>query len=201
MKHYKEQDVLASIKQNIYDNILKIDIKDVQEEIYQLPYVKNVKISKVFPRTLKIEIEEKEPTYIVSYFSKFLLLDNEYKVLEIVEEYKLKDTEFLIKSVEIRKGIKPNDYIADEFIFTFKTAKKINDTFNLKVEDEKIKNIDFKDNKIILELHSEVLVSIRNEENFDYQMRSLNEILKKNKNKNIYIDMTTDIPFSKDKKY
>ncbi len=198
IKHYKKEDVISCIKQDMYNNILKIDIAQMQKDIYTLPYVKKVKISKFFPSTLNVEIEEKEASFItINEENKYVLLDENCKVLEILDKYDIDENNYLISGVELDLKLKPNDTLNTLITYQFKTAKKIQNKFNERVENNKISLIDFKNKQITITINN-ATVKISNSEDFDYQMRYLNEILKNIGDKKVFIDLTSENPYSKE---
>lgn len=79
-----EEDMLietSSIK--VGENIFKISIKSGEENIRKLPYTKEIKISRKFPRTINMEIVERKEIAQIKSISSFLLVDNEGNVLDL----------------------------------------------------------------------------------------------------------------------
>lgn len=76
------EDIIASSKINIGDNIIRISKKGAIDGIDDLAYVKKVEIDRKFPSTLNIKIVECQVYACVPFNDSFLYLDEEGKILE-----------------------------------------------------------------------------------------------------------------------
>lgn len=198
LKHYSKEEIISSIKQDMYANIIKINISEMQEDILKLPYVKKVEINKFFPSTLQIQIYEKEPYYVIEKNNKYILLDDTSKVLEIVEEYELNENQFLISGVEIDENTVPGTKVNSVVDYKLKTARKIYLKFIERIENREFSRVEYNGKEINVIIDQEIKVLLPSSEDFDYEMRFLNEILKHIEEKKIFIDMTKDNPYSKE---
>jgi cell division protein FtsQ len=69
---------------NIYigENIFKINSSKNEEYIEGLYYIKSAKIKKVFPASIVIEVEEKEPILIINDGGNYIYVDDELTVIK-----------------------------------------------------------------------------------------------------------------------
>ena len=59
---------------------------EISEEIEKNPYVKSAKVERDFSGTVKIEIEQRSPSYLVNYAGEFIYIDKEGYILEVSNE-------------------------------------------------------------------------------------------------------------------
>ena len=78
-----KEDILRVMELKRGDNILEIDLQELGEKIKNLPWVKNVNISRnYFPNVLHIGITEKEVKSIWQYKNEFYPIDEDGKIIE-----------------------------------------------------------------------------------------------------------------------
>lgn len=77
------------------------------------PYIKVINIETVFPSKLVIHVVERSQVYAFEYGEKFLICDNELKILRIEDEFvSEQDNSILVKGAEIiEKNYAPADYL------------------------------------------------------------------------------------------
>lgn len=79
------EDLLRLAKVNVRKNIYLIDIKTAQKNIKQLPTVKEVKISRKFPKTLVFSVLDCMEVAAVSFEGGFAIIDDEGYVIRITQ--------------------------------------------------------------------------------------------------------------------
>ena len=88
------------------ENTFKLVKSKVQKNIKQNAYVENVKIKRNLPDTITIEIEERTPTYMITFANAYAYINNQGYFLEISKD-KLELpilTGFLTKEEDIQEG-------------------------------------------------------------------------------------------------
>ncbi len=66
-------------------NTFKIKTKDISERIMDNPFIKNVKVSRILPDGINIEIDERKEAACVFFVDQSIVLDDEGYVLKTVE--------------------------------------------------------------------------------------------------------------------
>ena len=90
----------------IDENTFKLVKSKVQNNIKQNAYVENVKVKRKLPDTIIIEIEERTPTYMISFANAYAYINNQGYFLEISKN-KLELpilTGFLTREEDIQEG-------------------------------------------------------------------------------------------------
>lgn len=72
---------LSGIQMN--DNIFKVRNKKVYNNIKQNAYIRDVKIHKILPNKIKLEIEERKPSYMLEYGNGYVYVNKQGYMLEI----------------------------------------------------------------------------------------------------------------------
>jgi len=83
-------------------NIFKYNLKEVEESIKSHPYIKEVKIQRKLPRTIIIEVKEREEYAIIPYMGSYIYIDEENMVLRASDSY-IANNHILITGVEFKK--------------------------------------------------------------------------------------------------
>lgn len=84
---YTEEEIITASGISSANNLLFVDAGAVSKKIYgQLPYVSEIKISRVLPDTIRIDVRESSAFASVSYQGSFLLIDSAGRVLQSVEK-------------------------------------------------------------------------------------------------------------------
>ncbi|WP_353094063.1 FtsQ-type POTRA domain-containing protein [Tissierella praeacuta] len=159
---------------NIGENIFKISTRSGEKNLRKLPYIKEVKIKRKFPRGIIIDIIERKAIIQIKEISSIMLLDIEGNILDIVdsEDEKLplllglnigdkKIGNNIFSMTEIKEGI--------EFITEGQAAGVLS----------KMKKIDMVDNNNVnIVLIDGITVAFGTLYNVKYKVSLLNEILK-----------------------
>jgi cell division protein FtsQ len=81
----KEQiEELANFDQ--YTNLFSLNITKVKEDIKKNAYIEDVKVSKKFPNTVKITLEERVPKYMLQVADSYIYINNQGYMLDISVE-------------------------------------------------------------------------------------------------------------------
>ena len=84
-KNLSKVDIIDSSKISKKENIFKISKKIVKEEVEELPFVKEAKIKRKLPRTVIIDVIEREEKLLIKNISTYLVIDKEGYILKQVE--------------------------------------------------------------------------------------------------------------------
>lgn len=71
---------------HLEENTFKLVKSKTEEKIKQNAYIQNVKIKRKLPSTITIEVEERIPTYIISFANAYAYINNQGYFLEISKE-------------------------------------------------------------------------------------------------------------------
>jgi cell division protein FtsQ len=77
-----EKEKIVHINSIINKNIFYLNVKKIETEALMNPYIKNVSIKKKYPSTLLLSVKERKATYYVKQDEKFLILNEELKIME-----------------------------------------------------------------------------------------------------------------------
>lgn len=80
---YSKDEILAQCPIEIGENLFLSDTKNAKEMLEQnLPYIYNAEITRKLPYTIQIKITEATPKYSIKQDKTYILLDDNFKVLE-----------------------------------------------------------------------------------------------------------------------
>jgi cell division protein FtsQ len=124
-----KEEILNKANIQIGINIFKINTWKVEDSILELPYVKEVNISRKLPDTIIINIIEKEQYAQIKYLESYLIMDKHGSILELSKE---KLDLPIIFGIEI-KDLTPGVYLSseekikyDNIVLLLETMKKSN---------------------------------------------------------------------------
>lgn len=123
----RNPDVKEEIQQNLENinlgNILLFDIEHLQEALAAHRWVKEVRIRKILPSTLKIEIKDRTPLALLKRESLYLI-DEEGIHLERIESTKKIDLPLLVDSNNFQKDYKEKLKLAWECLRSLSPSEK-----------------------------------------------------------------------------
>ena len=70
------------------ENIFKFSKNNVKNKIKENAYIENVQIKRKIPKTIEINIIEREPKYSIDFMGKYAYINNQGYILEISEDNK-----------------------------------------------------------------------------------------------------------------
>ena len=85
-KKITEEEITSLSQIELEENIFKIRKNDVSEKIKENAYIDQVIITRQLPSTIKIEIQEREPAYLIEYAGSYVYIDKKGYMLEISTE-------------------------------------------------------------------------------------------------------------------
>ncbi len=141
---------LSGVKQG--ENIYRINKKQVIEKIKENAYVENVKIKRVLPNKLRIEVQERTATYMIQIANSYMYIDNQGYMLEISQE-KI-EVPILIGITTKEEDIKINNRLCEEDLEKLNKVLEIYKTASSTNLNKLITQIDISDKsnyKLILE--------------------------------------------------
>lgn len=117
MSHYNQEDIeyylqsvmgrngfLAVADQTTLSqsqHILSMEMPKIAERIlFELPYLKSIKVRYVFPNKIKVQVQERTASFLLEYYGIYLLLDTHGVVLETFTKEDCPDMP-VVKGVEI----------------------------------------------------------------------------------------------------
>ena len=83
--HYSAEEMLEVGGLKVGQNLFRLDKFEVIDKMQELPYVKTVTIKRRLPNTLNVKVQENEPVVWLPAGNQAALLNEEYRVLELVE--------------------------------------------------------------------------------------------------------------------
>lgn len=177
--------IIGASSINIGENIFKINKSTSKKAIENLPYIKEAKIKRMFPKKIIIEIVERKETLQIKEISSYVFIDIEGYILDIVDNQN-ESLPFLIGfNIENKKA-------GDNVFSEIELEQKIE--FILEGESIKIlhkmKEIDMEDNKNInILLNDGITVAFGTLDDVKYKLNLLSEILKDIEKKQISCKM------------
>lgn len=168
---------------NIGENIFRISIKDAEENILKLPYVKSVKISRKLPRGIHIEVIEREHKLLVKDISMYYILDEEGYVLNEIDSN--------IENLPVVLGLKADRIVLGDNLFLNMEIQELEDFIN-ESENLNILNIletiDIENQRNVnILINNGIKVAFGPLSNVKYKISLLNEILIHSQNNDILI--------------
>ncbi len=82
-------------------NIFKYNLKEIEKDIISHPYIKESKVQRKLPRTITIEVKERQEYAIIPYMGSYIYIDEENIVLKASDSYIAND-HILITGVEFK---------------------------------------------------------------------------------------------------
>lgn len=129
---YNNEQIIAASGLSIGNNLILTDTTQAQSKIEaQLPYLKNVTITKKFPSTFEISVKEVKPNRIYSVNGKYALAYGE-KVLEIVDDYQ---SEYTLYNIPIKQAKAGNNVVIDP------ESNELYKILNEEISNSKLENI------------------------------------------------------------
>ncbi len=157
------------------ENIFKISKKQGEENLNKLPYIKEAKVKRKLPKSLIIQVEEREEVAIVPYIGAFIYIDEEGNVLSIKEK-KVQGELPQIFGIELVDVIPGENLFDDEDRQAYREFIKLSKQRDLL---KLMKCINFSDNNNIdIELIDGIKVAFGPLDNVKYKLSFLYQILK-----------------------
>ena len=81
-----KNEIISLSKIQIEENSFKLSKNKIKKQIKENAYIQDVKITRKLPSTILIEIEEREPAYLLEYAGSYVVIDKQGYMLEIKTE-------------------------------------------------------------------------------------------------------------------
>jgi len=179
----EEEDIIEHSTVNIGENIFRLRMKDIEERLEKLSYIKEIKVRRSLPATIIIDIVEKEEKALIKTISTYQIIDVDGYVLNQVDTSD-GDLPVILGLNIYDVGINDNlfETISDEYVIDlFKEGDKLNLLEEIEFIDVESRN----DVKILLK--NGIDITFGNLDNVEYRLRLLDEILKDIKEKGINV--------------
>lgn len=176
-------------------NIFRINTKNAEAGIRQLPYVDTVRVKRKLPSKLQITVTESVPKYLAAFGEQYLLLDHAGKVLELLDDPSAYDLP-LITGLDIKKA-EPASKIglddAEKFDIIINNSKMLEDAQILS-DVREINGADILNFEITLK--SGLRVTFGKSDNMEYKMKLFREVLPQvDQTEGAYLNLLSDRAF------
>ena len=165
------------------ENIFNISKKKGQNSLEKLPYIKKAEVKRRLPRSIIIQIEEREEVATIPYIGAYIYIDEEGYILSIDE----KKGEAELPQIF---GIELIDVIPGENLFNEEDKQVYRQFIAFSRQRELLplmKYINFSDNdNIMIELIDGIKVAFGPLDNVKYKLSFLSKILEDMDNKEIH---------------
>lgn len=176
-----ETDVIINSGIEFGENIIKASKKFIKENVEKNPYIKSVKISKKLPKTIIIEVVERQPYMQTEYNYSFGIFDNEGILLEYSQEK--------LEGITVLEGFEWSYINPGESLFSEDKEGIPADFFNdeeLDIIVSKLKDIVYdREDNIKINLYNATVVEFGPLTNVKYKLKMLEEIIMDIEAKNI----------------
>ncbi|MDO5725374.1 MAG: FtsQ-type POTRA domain-containing protein [Tissierellia bacterium] len=180
-----KEDILEASNLSNDDNYFFLNKKKAKENLESLKYVKLVNIKRKLPFKIEINITEREACAMFPVNEKYMLIDSDGIILEIVDNF---TTNFaLIRGLKLNDNLTEGENIAN-FIKSEEQKQFLNSILNSNIF-EKTNAITFDDKKIDLVMNKDINVAFGGYNNVDYKIKVLNKILEDVEINNIKANM------------
>lgn len=170
-----EKQILETARVAEGKNIFLTNISDVKERVKDIPFVSESNARRIFPNKVKIWVRESVPCFAVERGGKFIILDKDTKVLEVVKENK--DNLCLLTLSETKDGIPGKLYADEKNPHDKKLLELIRIMGNLGMT-KYLNNIDFSDiSDIIILYDSRLKIKIGNTNDMEYKLKFINKVI------------------------
>ena len=190
---------------NIDQNIFNFRTSNVKEGIKQNPYIDTVEIKRKFPDTVKISVQERTATYMLTYGNAYVYINNQGYILEITSE---KGDFPIIEGYET-----PTEQIVEGNRLSLEDLEKLNDVLKIMeaissgtngIEEEITKiNIEDKTNYILTLEKEKKTIYLGDATNLSNKILWINRLIEEEKKHEgiIYlnVNLNTDLPYFREK--
>lgn len=180
---------LSGIK--VDENIFKTNNIKIEQNIKQNAYINEVDVQKIIPNKVKIEVKEREPSYMLEYGNGYVYINNQGYMLEISSIKK--ELPILIGISTSKEDYKAGNRLNEEDLIKLSTIIKIMDVAQTNGINKLITKIDISDsNNYILYFETEKKIAYLGDcSNLETRMLFLVGILDKEKENpgEIFINM------------
>ncbi len=171
-KNTKTEDIIKQSKISKGSNLYFFQIKDSEESLKELPFIKSSKITNSIRGKIKIVVSEREKIAQIQDGNYFYPVDDEFRILEKTLQ---KDTTPVIK------GVKAKTYNIGDFIYQNEERQKLDflkQLFNVKFEIiPRISEITLNSGTATLLTTNGIKIEFGSFSNVEYKLKLLKPIL------------------------
>ncbi len=195
-KKLSNEKIVSLSSLELYSHILKFNKSKIVENIKENAYIEKAKVTRIYPNTVSIEVEEREVRYMLQFADSYVYINNQGYMLEISNE-KL-PVPVLVGFTTDLSNIKTGNRVDVDDLKKLNTVIKIYDSAELNELSELITKIDIsnsKDYSIELESKGKVVYLGECSDYSDLKTRMLylKSILEKSEGKSGEIFLDVDL--------
>ncbi len=195
-KKLSNEKIISLSSLELYSHILKFNKSKIVENIKENAYIEKAKVTRIYPNTVSIEVEEREVRYMLQFADSYVYINNQGYMLEISNE-KL-PVPVLVGFTTDLSNIKTGNRVDVDDLKKINTVIKIYDSAELNELSELITKIDIsnsKDYSIELESKGKVVYLGECSDYSDLKTRMLylKSILEKSEGKSGEIFLDVDL--------
>lgn len=178
---YTDEQIIESSGVELGDNLWRTTSKNVTAELStSLPYVGSVKVKRTIPSTIELEVTQAVPTYSIEKSKKYILLDENNKVLE--EKAEKKGDTIQIKGIDLL-NTKPGT------VLTVKSPESLNAAKDIVSKAEangiKLTEVDVSDINLLSAVYNgKIRLDFGSESDMDEKLKMAKEIITKLEDEN-----------------
>lgn len=140
-----DEKIISLSSLELYTNIFNFKRSNIVKNIKENAYIEDVKVSRKYPSTVNIEVEEREARYMLQFADSYVYINNQGYMLEISNE-KL-ELPILVGFTTDLSNIKAGNRINVDDLKKLNTVIKIYDSAKLNDMNELITKIDISNSK------------------------------------------------------
>lgn len=140
-----DEKIISLSSLELYTNIFDFKRGNIVKNIKENAYIEDVKVSRKYPSTVNIEVEEREARYMLQFADSYVYINNQGYMLEISNE-KL-ELPILVGFTTDLSNIKAGNRINVDDLKKLNTVIKIYDSAKLNDMNELITKIDISNSK------------------------------------------------------
>lgn len=140
-----DEKIISLSSLELYTNIFNFKRGNIVKNIKENAYIEDVKVSRKYPSTVNIEVEEREARYMLQFADSYVYINNQGYMLEISNE-KL-ELPILVGFTTDLSNIKAGNRINVDDLKKLNTVIKIYDSAKLNDMNELITKIDISNSK------------------------------------------------------
>ena len=144
-KKLSNEKIISLSSLELYSHILKFNKSKIVENIKENAYIEKAKVTRIYPNTVSIEVEEREVRYMLQFADSYVYINNQGYMLEISNE-KL-PVPVLVGFTTDLSNIKTGNRVDVDDLKKLNTVIKIYDSAELNELSELITKIDISNSK------------------------------------------------------
>ncbi len=188
-----EETIKSLSELSVGENLFRFNKKKISKNIKSNPYIENVKIQRILPNKVKIEVQERKREYNIEFLNGFIYINKQGYILEISNE---KLDKPIIQGVSIQdENVEIGSRLNSEDLEKLGDVIQIIDICKNYELDTRVTSIDVTDkNEYSIYMETEKkTIYIGDNTNLSTKMLYIQAILEKNQGKEGYIYVNGDV--------